>query len=203
MYLYREQAKDLLKEVTDVAISDLEQKNEFMFSLLEGDDWSMIIKSHALVESLVTELIVSITEEPVLKSTIERLPLSDEQIGKIKIAKDYELLTSSQRTFIKKISELRNNLVHKFENIDFNLSEYITTLDKNQKKSWQKIFTWYEKDKEKNDSWSEATLNNPKLAIWLSIYMFVSLTVVKINELKGLSKIRVASLETANELLNE
>jgi hypothetical protein len=203
MYLYKEQIQELMKEFADITISEIEQKNEFLFALLEDTDWSMIIKSHALIESLVTDLLLSKTEEPKLRALIERLPLSDEQIGKIKVAKDYGLLSSSERTFIKKLSELRNNLVHKFENVDFNFLDYISTLDINQKKSWQKAFTWYEQEHNVKKSWVEATIINPKKAIWLSIYMFVSLTIVKISEIKGHTKINTESKKTMRQLLSD
>ncbi len=203
MYIFKDEAKKLLNDSSDSMISELRQKSDFMLALIEDDDWSMIIKSHALVESLITELLVSKTEEPKLKSLIERLPLSDDQIGKIKIAKDYELLSTSERSFIKRLSELRNSLVHKFENIDFNLINYVNSLDKNQKKSWQKTFTWYEHGRSVENSWVENTLSKPKISVWMSIYMFVSLTVVKISELKNQTQIDDASQRTINELLKE
>ena len=157
----------------------------------------MIIKSHALIETLVTELILSKIEKSKLRSLIERLPLSDTEIGKIKIAKDYALLSSEERKFIKTFSELRNKSVHKFENIDFNLTNYVDSLDRNQKQSWKQSwkqsFTWFENSKTTEKSWKEKTLSSPKIAVWLSPYMFVATTVVKINELNTMTKIDITA----------
>lgn len=203
MYLYKDQANKLLLEMGGELLSELKGKSDFMLSLIESDDWSMIIKSHALLESLVTELIVSRTEEPKLKALLERLPLSDDQIGKIKIAKDYDLLSSSERAFIRRFAVLRNQLVHKFENLDFDLVTCVQGLDTNQKKSWRNAFTWYEHGKNVENSWSDATISNPKLAVWLSVYMFVSLTAVKIYELKGRSKIRATAEQTVKDLMSK
>ena len=121
MYLTKKQVAEILNDTKNSMAKGLIDKTEFMLSILKTDDWSMIIKAHALIETIVTELIIAQTEEEKLKSLIERLPLSDEQIGKLKITKDYNLLTSEQRVFVKRFSELRNMIVHKFENINFNL----------------------------------------------------------------------------------
>ncbi len=203
MYLYRDQAQALLVGLGKDMADELKGKTDFMLSLVSGDDWSMIIKSHALIEALVTDLIVAKTEEPSMKAVIERLPLSDDQIGKIRIAKDYGLLTSEERTFVRRFSELRNQLVHRFENVDFNLQKYVAGLDKGQREAWQKAFTWFEHGRAVENSWKEATLGNPKVAVWLSALMFISLKCVKISELKGYSSIRVAAESTSKELLEK
>ncbi len=203
MYLSKDQAQQLLAKIGKEMGDELKGKTDFMLSLVKEDDWSMIIKSHALVEALVTELIVAKMEELNIKAVIERLPLSDEQIGKVRIAKDYGLLSSEERAFVRRFSELRNQLVHRFENIDFDLEAHVSCFDKGQREAWQKVFTWFEHGKEVENSWKEATIDNPKVAVWLSAFMFVSLTCVKIGELKGYSSVRIASEQTAKELLGK
>ena len=203
MYLYKVHAQQLLAALGEEIAAELKGKTDFMLSLMDEDDWSMIIKSHALIEALVTELIVAKIEEPNMKTIIERLPLSDEQIGKVRIAKDYGLLAPEERTFVRRFSELRNQLVHRFENVDFNIEKYVFGLNKGQREAWQKAFTWFEHGRQVKNSWKDATIDNPKTAVWLSAFMFVSLTCVKIGELKGYSSIRVASENTAKELLEK
>lgn len=189
MYLLKNQAQDLLRKVIDDLLNNLKGNSDFMVTLIQDDDWSMIIKSHALIESLVTELLLAVTEEPKLRKLIERLPLSDEQMGKVKIAKDYELLSSRERAFIKKLSSLRNDLVHDFENINFKLEDYVKTLsDNGQKKSWQSAFTWYEEEEQKVDSWKAYTLSKPKIAVWMAIFQCVSLLIIQIKEVKTKSQ---------------
>lgn len=55
MYVTRQQAEDLLNEFLENIKKDLANKTDFLFTLLEGDDWSLVIKAHALIESLLTE----------------------------------------------------------------------------------------------------------------------------------------------------
>ena len=201
MYVRRDEGNDLIKNMTENIFLGLEEKHEFLFALLEEDDWSMIIKSHALIESMLTELIVSRTEESELKVIVERLPISDSQIGKLSIAKEYKLLSKEQRAFIRRLSELRNWIVHKFENIDFRLDEYVTTLDGQQVKSWKNVFTWYAKDAETKLAWSEATIQNTKVAIWFSIFMFVSLMLVEIGQLNANTELNMLAFKTTKEIL--
>ena len=203
MYLTKEQAAKILNDTKNSMAEGLIDKTEFMLSILKTDDWSMIIKAHALIETIVTELIIAQTEEEKLKSLIERLPLSDEQIGKLKITKDYNLLTSEQRTFVKRFSELRNMIVHKFENINFNLKEHINSLDKNKKKSWLKTITWYADDKDTREKWETISIEHPSIGLWFSTMMFISLTTIKIKELKSSTKIDKLAYETTKALLTD
>lgn len=202
MYIDKEQANNLIKEFSSSLINEVNNKMNSMLDLLDSDDWSMIIKSHALIELIVTELITAKNEKNELKQFFERLPLSDEQIGKLKITKDYNILTSKQRNFVRKFSELRNLVVHKFENINFNLKEYINSFEKNKKKAWVKNIVWYSEDN--NDTriqWEKITSDNPILGLWFSTMMFVSLTMVSTKELEGLNAIKKISDNTITELL--
>lgn len=203
MYIHKTQAQTLSKELTCTMSDELKEKSDFMIALANDDAWSLIIKSHALIESLVTELVLAKIGKDNLRGVIERLPLSDEQIGKLRIAKDYGVLSSAERKFIKKLSSLRNNLVHKVENIDFDLDEYVSTFDKGQKKSWQAAFTWFEEGEEVKDSWADAALYNPRKTVWLAIFMFVTHTAVKIAEIKGISELKLASEKTMTELVSD
>ena len=203
MYSYKGQAEKLISDLKKNMISELKGKADFLFSLLKDDDWSFVIKSHALIESIITDLIIARTEEKQMKSIVERLPLHDDQIGKLKIVKTYELLSKEQRVFVERLSALRNNLVHKFENIDFQFSEYIKSLDKNQKTSWKKTFTWYAKDSETKKNWETIFMKNTKTAVWFSVFMFVSLSIVQINELKSKTSIDEVAIETTKNVLNE
>lgn len=203
MYLHKKQAEELIKHSLTSTTEEVKEKTKFMLSLLHTDDWSMIIKSHALIEMIVTELIIAQTEEAKLKPFIERLPLSDNQTGKLKIVKDYNLLTNEQCAFIKKLSELRNLIVHKFENVNFNLKNHVDSFDTNQKKSWGKAITWHTDDQKTKKEWEQISITQPSLGLWFSTYMFISLTIVTTKELESLTKINKQANATTKELLKE
>jgi hypothetical protein len=170
---------------------------------METDDWTMIIKSHALIESLVTELIVSRIDEPKMRGLVERLPLGDKQIGKVRIAKDYDLLSKAERAFIARLSQLRNDLVHKFGNVDFDLSVYVSNLDQHQRLSWQKTFTWFEHGRQVNERWAKAATETPKTTVWFAVFLFVCMTTIKISEHQTTTKLRDEADKTTRKLVKE
>jgi uncharacterized protein YutE (UPF0331/DUF86 family) len=132
MYLKKKDVKKLLVNFKLSSIDDLKEKSTFIIELLSQNDWSFIIKSHAYLEAVVTQLIIDHLDESSLKGFVERLPLSDSQTGKIAILKELDILEPETRKFIRWFSELRNSIVHKVENIDFDLKSHFLKLDKNQ-----------------------------------------------------------------------
>lgn len=84
-----------------------------------GDDWTFIIKTHALLESAITHLIVSELDRAELKPVLAKLEMSNTRVGKVAFAKALGLLDKDHRKFVKKLSELRNMLVHDIRNTAF------------------------------------------------------------------------------------
>ena len=201
MYLYRDEADDLKAEVIQNMTDDVLVKFDFVTELLKGDDWSLVIKAHSLIESVVTELIISKIKEEEMKEIIERLPLHGD-LSKITIIKKYDLLSKEKVTFIKNLSELRNKLAHKFEHVNFTFNEYLKTLDKNKTKTWIKTQIWFAKD-DKKSSWSDTARKNPQLAVFTSVLMFVTQTIVVIHELEAKTKLDKKAYETTKKLLSE
>jgi len=203
MYLYKKDALRLIESSKENILSEMKEKFDFLLPLLECDDWTMIVKCHSLIEEIVTNLITAHTNETKLRKFFKRLPLSDKKIGKIAIAKEFGLLTQSECGFIIKFSTLRNDLVHNYKNTDFNLDDYLESLDKNQKKSWYKVINWFDEDNDIKSGWHDLSLSMPKVALWFSIYMFISLKIINENKLKGISELQKVAISTTENLLSE
>jgi uncharacterized protein with HEPN domain len=203
MYVTPEQSEriheDLLKNINQ----DYSENFEFLKKLLTDDDWSFIVKSHSLIESLVTELIVAKIDENKLKAVIERIPLHGEIVSKISISKTYELIPSDQIKFIKNISEIRNNIVHKFENLNFTFETYLSNLDKNQKKNWKNSLIWEGMNDQIKNRIEQEVFQTPKIAIWLAISSFVNYSLLQINTLKGNKRIDLETMETTKRILKD
>lgn len=110
-------------------------KPGFFVRLLKEDDWSFVIKLHALIEAAVTHLLVVAAGDERLTDLYARLDLSDTTKGKLAFVKDLNLLQKSNRRVIKTLSELRNSLVHDIRNVGITLDEFIGRLDKQQSKN--------------------------------------------------------------------
>ena len=116
----------------DKGIVSLQEKlslpTDFFKRLLEEDDWSFIIKLHALIEAACTDLLLHHFDEPSLKNIISRLELSDKAFGKLAFIKELELLGDTSRRYISSLSEWRNNFVHNVQNCSASLEKIVAAM---------------------------------------------------------------------------
>src|SRR5436190_16465076 len=151
-------------------LSKLEQtlglRHDFCEDLRMEDDWSFIIKLHALLEAALTTLIVETLGKDSLRSIFSEIEMSRDRVGKVAFASALELLTDYERRFIVKLSELRNRLVHNIANVTFNLKAYVDSLEKNQKAAFVHAFSLMNEKDEEFESMRSYFLNHPKTTLW-------------------------------------
>lgn len=97
--------------------------------LRDEDDWSFVIKLHALFEAVCTHLVIYHLQEPAIARIVARMELSNKSTGKIAMLSAVGLLGSAQRRFLTALSELRNDLVHDVRNCDFHFAKWVAGLD--------------------------------------------------------------------------
>ncbi|WP_434983580.1 hypothetical protein [Vreelandella zhaodongensis] len=163
----------------------------FFESLYREDDWSFIIKLHALIEAAAADMIVTSLGRPKLKKALSRIPLSDATYGKASMLGSLDVLSSSYVTFIRKLSELRNDAVHNVENTNLNLKSKLEKLDKQQRKSWAKALAVSVKGNDQDKI--KILLEEPKGIIWISALCLM--TQIAINTRLVESEAEVSSLE--------
>lgn len=202
MYLYRDEAEQLTKEMRKGLNAALQNTADQLLEFLTDTDWAMIIKLHAAIEATITQAILAHTNQDVLRPVFERLPLSDNQIGKGRIAVELGLITKSQFTFLRRFSELRNNLVHRIENINFDIVKYFDEMDGNQRKAWKTAIAWQEGGT-KQQVLSDMLNTNPKVAIFLSMFTMITLLTVTEQENLVRRKIDFLSERTMRELFKD
>lgn len=109
-------------------------------SLQNDSDWTFVIKLHTYIEASLNHLIVSHFKDERLYPIISKLDVSDQTKGKLAFVKALDLLPDEYRSFIKQLSEIRNGLVHKAENLDYSLKKYVAKLDKQQRENlWKAL----------------------------------------------------------------
>lgn len=149
---------------------ELELPNGFFMNLLKEDDWSFVIKFHAIFETAATFILVKISRNDNLETPFSNLELSNKKTGKLAFLKAYDILDAEERGYISLLSELRNMLVHNIKNVGFNFETYVGGLDSNQRK---KIIRY--SGYGYHDSFEIAgkvvikdrfVIDNPKLAMW-------------------------------------
>lgn len=116
----------------------------FYKKLIEEDDWSFVIKLHALLEAATTHLIVFHLQESNLRKIISRLDMSNNQTGKIAFLKELEMMSKENRKYIRSLSEIRNSLVHDIRNVEFSLREFISDYSEKEITRFAKSFSPFE-----------------------------------------------------------
>lgn len=175
-----------LQEAIKTLESKLKIRAGFFDTLLKEDDWSFVIKSHALLETVVSALITDRVGYYSLLDIFARLELGNKSYGKIAFIKDLELLNTDERRFISALSELRNLLIHNVSNIDFSFSEHIGKLDPNQKEKFINSFGYCYLSEEGKLTGDDSTkiLAAPKESIWLSLKYILAICSLLIDTIK-------------------
>lgn len=110
----------------------------FIDSLINEDDWSLIIKAHALIESATSNMLTLYFGKNELWNIFSRLEMNNKKTGKLAFLSELNLLNNRQRGFISSLSELRNTVVHSVSNVNFSLVDYLKSSDSNRRTQYLK-----------------------------------------------------------------
>lgn len=111
-------------EILQALEKDLGLPPGFCVRLNEEDDWSFVIKLHALLESAASHFLTRAIGREELADIFTRIAMSDKRTGKIAFIRQLNLLPVGHTKFIEGLSEIRNQVVHQIANVEFSLVEY-------------------------------------------------------------------------------
>ncbi len=115
-----------------------------LHSLASDDDWTFVIKMHAIVEAALNHMFMVRLNDPKLSEIVAKLPTNDEKKGKMAFIKTYDLLREDSRLFVRLFSKIRNNAVHDVKSFDLNLTKYVAALEDKEKPNWKRAFSsWW------------------------------------------------------------
>ena len=128
--------------------SDLERavgvRDGFFKDLVKEDDWSFVIKLHALFEAACSHLLLFHLAEPELAGIISRLELSNKTTGKLAFLSALKLVGKRSRRYISALSELRNDLVHDVRHAEFQLGDWFAALERDKQRTVAVSFSPFE-----------------------------------------------------------
>jgi hypothetical protein len=156
-----------LEEILVDLETGLSLPNGFLNALLAESDWSFVIKCHALVESAITYMLATALD-PRLSEPFARLNVSG-RAGKLSFVETLDLLDSHQCNFIRKLSELRNSVVHDVKNVNFTFAGHVGALTADQKAQFARFsvyFAEYQSDPQKKKMFLDGALSYPKFNVW-------------------------------------
>jgi DNA-binding MltR family transcriptional regulator len=163
----------------------LEQKlglKRGFFESLDGDDendWSFIIKVHALIEAAISHLLTEHMEQPELAEIFSRLDMSNKATGKAAFVDALGLLEKPERRFISSLSELRNKLVHDVRNVNFNLTEHVESMEKKGQGEFLRNFNLLSTDV--TDDVRAIFRYDPRQALWYASMAFLGSVYLKLK----------------------
>jgi energy-converting hydrogenase A subunit M len=162
--------------------SELGLPERFFETIKEEDDWSFVIKLHALIEASITNILKDKFIDQDLVDIFSQMELSNKRTVKMAFIKKMNLLQKEYRNFISKFSELRNLLVHEISNVTFSFKNYIDQLNKNQRKALSNALAVGVREKKSKNTSSyrlEQFIKDPKFCIWISALCLLSILTVK------------------------
>ncbi|TGM10278.1 hypothetical protein EHQ81_19420 [Leptospira selangorensis] len=197
MAIYKKDFHKKIKSTIDTLRKKFLNENKRLSKIVQGDDWSFMIKSLAILESIVLRLLVTKTNDARFEKFYSRISLSQ----KADLLVDLELVTKQQRKFISFLSKIRNNLAHNPDEINFNLKKYLKSLSANELNQLPNLISVSENDKHK------LSLNyikrNPKNAIWVTLFTLLSLLIAETEMIETRRELDKLAIHTSEELLKD
>src|SRR5680860_351259 len=97
-------------------VSELERllglPNGFYNNLLSEDDWSFVIKLSALFEAASGQALAAKLQHPEIESALSYLEQANPKYGKVTLMLQLDIINKEQSSFLTKLAELRNKLIH-------------------------------------------------------------------------------------------
>jgi hypothetical protein len=170
--------------------TELHLPEGFFEKLIEQDDWSFIIKLHALFEAALSHVIVHRLGCDALADAVSYMDMSDKRKGKVVIASALGLLVSEEKGFLDILSELRNVCAHDIrEAVTFNLVDICAAMKPSQQMKFIKSVCGDLADEPYDDedgskiSYRQFALKYPKVTIWtIGMHILAHLCLQKDNE---------------------
>ncbi len=167
-----------IRESVEKFEKELGLPNGFYTSLINEDDWSFVIKLSAFLEAVCTDILLTKFKDEKLENSLALLDYANPRCGKINFLEKMQVLEKEQAQVLYELATIRNNIVHKVENINFTFENYIKGLDKPQKQAFVKKFghginetiTFKDLKIQKFDF----VMENPIYAIWITIEEIVA-----------------------------
>ena len=107
-------------EKTKVQLLELGLPEKLQADLLnKDDDWSFVIKSHALLEAGATRALLLYFGHSELENVFSQLDMGNKKYGKISILSNLNIIRHEFVDYLYKFGELRNELVHQIKNTTF------------------------------------------------------------------------------------
>jgi hypothetical protein len=178
-------------------------KSGFLASLLnDGDDWSFIIKAHALAEAALTDLLTAGVGREELRDVFSSLSMGDSRIGKLALAERLQLLDPGRRAFFRALGRVRNQFVHDIKKAGLGIADFANTLEPAERTQFLRdLMRGHTRelvivDGERSVPTEEFVATRPRFAIWISAMSALEL-IYQIKSLDQATRTKIVAELTA------
>ena len=184
-----------IEELYKIYEINYKEFSDKLYSIVNDDDWSFVIKVVAIIESTLTKLLLEKSGDIKFTKLFESISVS----RKMDLLFELGLCTSEGKTFIKYLLKLRNKLAHDPDELDFNFEKFIKELNKTQRNELLKSIN-ISKNNKYNDSYRKLIFEDTKNAIWINIlplllvFDFTRETLKMEKELEELSAVKTEEI---------
>lgn len=172
----------------------------FFRKLLSEDDWSFVIKTHALIESALTRLIETTVRPEPLGEFVTTFDLSGGRHSKVELLRRCDLIEDPEAKFVRGLSKIRNRLVHNVRYTSCDLSKFVNDhFSANEKDDFVKntccIFTEHKDDLARRSEACADVLKRPKRYIWLCALHVTAMATLRTQSAESDAKIAASQAE--------
>lgn len=159
-----------LEEITrlDDSIQKLENSlgvpKGTVLNLEDEDDWSLVIKLHALIETAMAELITVTIGKPKLKKIFNRISMNG-MTGKKEYLKALGVLSNKEDKYLERLSWIRNQFAHNVKYIGQDFNSFFAEAPKNEKDKFLTAIS-PKPAKERTPEEEQDILGEPSKYIW-------------------------------------
>ncbi|MWL87683.1 hypothetical protein [Cupriavidus sp. SW-Y-13] len=182
-------AQEEVEDIVGRLQEELKLPNGFFQKLRDEDDWSFVIKLHAMLEAALGHVIVHRLGYDALADAVSYMDMSDKRKGKVVIAAALGMLVSHEITYCDVLSELRNVCAHDIrESVAFDLVKTCAAMKPSQRGKFIKGVCGDDGNDKievagRATTRSEVALENPKWALWhIGMYVLAHLCLQKETE---------------------
>lgn len=146
--------------------------SRFYLDLLKESDWGFVVKLHSLFEGAATHILSMRLGGGKIESALAKIDFGNANFGKSRLLRDLGIITQDQYNFLRLLSELRNNVVHRIQNVQFSFENHLNSMDKNQFKAFCSRVGYNTKDQIKIGDTTvprnQFLRENTRLSVWLT-----------------------------------
>ena len=143
----------------------------FLLELLKGaDDWTFILRLHALVESALEYLIVASLERPELDGWVIRHNIGG-RTGKLALASALGVVDDADRGMVEGLADIRNRFAHRVQMTATTLGDYWAELpvpERTKLARWIVRAHGYAISAALDDAAASAWQAAPRLVLWVA-----------------------------------